>query len=517
MHGRSQKFARLGDRPIIAEIGGGYGGLAVKLKRLFPAATILIFDLPEANAIQTWYLDQNFPDAKTSGYSDLLRHGLPAILEARPDFIMLPGWSFADLQPASLDLVVNTRSMMEMNRETIAFYFNGIHRALKPESMFYCVNRYSKSTSGETIRIKDDPFDDAWSVVQARRPGSALDHELPWFGLTRELYAAAAASAGFAALSMEGYRPARAFVAGAESARDRRPSEHQSGNSRRDTEYVAPCPASHRQLRAGAPVVAQDGPAVFVRAHPVRNDVAAMTERRAAVQSRKDAEAERINYALAHMADNKAYRYAAERAGGDPDGRLLEAHRERFRRYRAGWRGQPRRAIDENLTGEAFASSGMQPLCVDIEVAAVCDLACPFCFRQYIATPDKIISGKLYRRLIEECGKLQVPSIKLNWRGEPLLHPKIAEFIDLAKRAGVLEVMINTNATRLDEKMSRNLIEAGLDQIIYSFDGGSKKPTRKCGSAVSATTRLRMSTATSAALPKSAAPWARNSRAPRSR
>ena len=33
------------------------------------------------------------------------------------------------------------------------------------------------------------------------------------------------------------------------------------------------------------------------------------------------------------------------------------------------------------------------PLCVDIETAAVCDLACPHCYRQFVTTPDKIISG----------------------------------------------------------------------------------------------------------------------------
>lgn len=204
-----------------------------------------------------------------------------------------------------------------------------------------------------------------------------------------------------------------------------------------------------------------------------------MTERKYAVQGKTDSEAERIANAVAHMAENKAYRYAVERAGGDADGRILAHYQDRFRAYRAAWRGQPRRAIADKLTGAAFAASGMAPLCLDIEVAAVCDLACPFCFRQYIATPDKIMGEALFRRIIAECGEMQVPSIKLNWRGEPLLNPKLPEFIDLAKRAGVLEVMINTNATRLDEPMARALIEAGLDQIIYSFDGGSKETYEK--------------------------------------
>tara|TARA_B100000676_G_scaffold310802_1_gene378483 strand:- start:334 stop:1698 length:1365 start_codon:yes stop_codon:yes gene_type:complete len=197
------------------------------------------------------------------------------------------------------------------------------------------------------------------------------------------------------------------------------------------------------------------------------------TERKYAIEGRKDAEAERIAFNVDNMRENKAYRYAAAAEGGDPGDEILEAFQDRFRAYRKNWRGQPQAAIERQLTGAAFAESGMYPLSVDIEIAAICDLACPFCFRQYIVTPDKIISEDLYYRVIDQCAEMGVPSIKLNWRGEPLLHPKIHEFIDYAKCNGVLEVMINTNATTLDEKKARQLIEAGLDQIIYSFDGGS--------------------------------------------
>ena len=38
--------------------------------------------------------------------------------------------------------------------------------------------------------------------------------------------------------------------------------------------------------------------------------------------------------------------------------------------------------------------------------------------------------------------------------------------------------MINTNATQLNEK-SKELIESGLDVMIYSFDGGTKETYEK--------------------------------------
>lgn len=200
-----------------------------------------------------------------------------------------------------------------------------------------------------------------------------------------------------------------------------------------------------------------------------------MTERTYSIQGRRDSEAERVAYMLEHMAANKAYVHAREAAGGDNDGALLERFRVRFRWYRESWRGQPRRAVREKLSGEAFRASGSPPLCIDIETAAVCDLACPFCYRQFIATPDKIMTETLAFRLIDQAAELGVPSMKFNWRGEPLLYPHLPEMVDRAKRRGVLETIINTNATTLDEAKSRRLIEAGIDLITYSFDGGTKE------------------------------------------
>lgn len=76
----------------------------------------------------------------------------------------MPDWLAHQLAPESVNLVINTRSMMEMNRETIAKYFREIHLFLKPGGFFYNVNRYSKDTVGEPIRFRDYPYDERWSV-----------------------------------------------------------------------------------------------------------------------------------------------------------------------------------------------------------------------------------------------------------------------------------------------------------------------------------------------------------------
>lgn len=163
------------DNPAIVEIGGGYGGLAGKLKKLWRNATILIFDLPEANAIQHWYLSELFPQATIATYEDVLARGMATVAAERPDFALLPGWCIEGLPERAADIVVNTRSFMEMNAETIAFYFRHLQRALRPGGLFYCVNRYSKPVAGKPNRLKDYPFDARWYPVH-----SAPAWDQPW-------------------------------------------------------------------------------------------------------------------------------------------------------------------------------------------------------------------------------------------------------------------------------------------------------------------------------------------------
>lgn len=179
--------------------------------------------------------------------------------------------------------------------------------------------------------------------------------------------------------------------------------------------------------------------------------------------------ADRSTYVQANFSRNAIFRSAV-----NPTPDFIDLKRREFIEYRRNWTEIPRQALESGNTLPSTA-----PLCVDIEIAAVCDLACPHCYRASYATPDKVIADELFYSLIDECVRLGVPSIKLNWRGEPLLHPRVIEFIRYAKDAGILDVIINTNATRLSDEMALELIEAGLDFLIISFDGTSAQSYEK--------------------------------------
>jgi len=153
-------------------------------------------------------------------------------------------------------------------------------------------------------------------------------------------------------------------------------------------------------------------------------------------------------------------------AGAD----LLANPDARFMEYRRNWKEWP----------ENFSTGGF-PLFIDIEATNACNLSCPFC----PTTPKRevlekdLISPDLVARIIDEGAANGLAGVKFNIRGEPLLHPRIAEFVKHAKSAGLIDVYFNTNGMLLTEEMSERLIDASLDRISVSFEGYTKEMYEK--------------------------------------
>ena len=151
------------ESPTFIEIGAGYGGIISKLKKRYPKSRCVLFDLPELSAVQTYYINSEFPDAKIFYYKDLLNVG-DDLFSSNFDFLILPGVTFERLPSNYIDLIINMRSMMEMSPTIIKFYFDNIHRTIKNNGLFVCFNRYMKQSSGEKIILKNYPFDKFWSI-----------------------------------------------------------------------------------------------------------------------------------------------------------------------------------------------------------------------------------------------------------------------------------------------------------------------------------------------------------------
>jgi hypothetical protein len=115
------------------------------------------------------------------------------------------------------------------------------------------------------------------------------------------------------------------------------------------------------------------------------------------------------------------------------------------------------------------------PVHVDLELASICNLRCPMCytisdgFRAHVNA--KLMDYDLFTKCVDECAANGVYSIRLSFRGEAFLHPRIVDCVRYAKSKGIKEVSSLTNGGRLDTKMFGELMEAGLDWLTISVDG----------------------------------------------
>ena len=148
--------------------------------------------------------------------------------------------------------------------------------------------------------------------------------------------------------------------------------------------------------------------------------------------------------------------------------RMLNAAKEMIKRrdlsflfYRLKW----------NLAGK-YKVHLRFPVHIDVEINSNCNYRCIFCPHGTgeMRNDMSMMSEQTAKRILDELADNKVYSIKLNWRGEPALHPKLAEITAYAKKKGIKEVQINTNGFLFDEKKIRDLILAGIDRVIFSLD-----------------------------------------------
>lgn len=151
-----------GERPVVWEIGAGWGGMASTVKTLCPDVTYVITDLPELFLFSATYLQSVFPEAKIAFHTG---GPLDEILADEPDFVFSPHTSLADLVLPRLDLTVNMVSFQEMTTEQVDAYVEHAHA--QGSRYLYSLNRDRSYYNPEMSNV---------SALVARR---FWPHEIP--------------------------------------------------------------------------------------------------------------------------------------------------------------------------------------------------------------------------------------------------------------------------------------------------------------------------------------------------
>lgn len=115
-----------------------------------------------------------------------------------------------------------------------------------------------------------------------------------------------------------------------------------------------------------------------------------------------------------------------------------------------------------------------RPFFLGIETSGICNLRCVMC--PHGMEPQRkrgIMSFDMFKKVIDEARGF-VFEADLFGGGEPLLNPRIGDFIRYARQSGI-KTRLHTNATKLTKEMSIELLNSGLDFLSLSFDGLDKE------------------------------------------
>jgi len=146
-----------------------------------------------------------------------------------------------------------------------------------------------------------------------------------------------------------------------------------------------------------------------------------------------------------------------------------------------------RRLYNLLLTGSSFLLSAAlkknilwgKPSILTIEPTNLCNLRCPLCTtgNGEMTRVRGHMSVETFQRIMDKMGR-DIFFLLLYHQGEPYLNTHFLEFVRLAKKKNIY-CTTSSNGHYFDDDTIRATIESGLDSMIVSIDGVSRKSYEK--------------------------------------
>ena len=111
------------------------------------------------------------------------------------------------------------------------------------------------------------------------------------------------------------------------------------------------------------------------------------------------------------------------------------------------------------------------PYLIDIELTNKCNLSCSFCRRNDMEREQGMMSDDTFEFIVHEVENKDCSLRFIRW-GEPTLHKNIVEYVKYATLKNI-DTHLTTNGTA-PMGVYKNLIDAGLCSIIFSFQGATE-------------------------------------------
>lgn len=119
-----------------------------------------------------------------------------------------------------------------------------------------------------------------------------------------------------------------------------------------------------------------------------------------------------------------------------------------------------------------------RPLQLNIELTAACNLQCRMCYRTVAPhVRHGVLPLEDIRLLADQFREAEIPSLWLSG-GEPLLHPRFTEVLQLLSATKPLDFWMVTNGLLLDEALCEAVLDSGLTWLSISIDAADASTYR---------------------------------------
>ncbi len=117
----------------------------------------------------------------------------------------------------------------------------------------------------------------------------------------------------------------------------------------------------------------------------------------------------------------------------------------------------------------------LSPSYVDIELTGRCDLDCIFCFRKSLKTVHGDMEIDLFKKILQDMNFFKLPySICFGGSGEPMMHKKFFEILDITRDENLVEnIIIETNGILADSNYKNYLVTVKDKRLktIFNVNG----------------------------------------------
>lgn len=115
------------------------------------------------------------------------------------------------------------------------------------------------------------------------------------------------------------------------------------------------------------------------------------------------------------------------------------------------------------------------PITLYLEPYNRCNLNCAMCYKKHHQEPRAELSLMTIEKIIAECKKNKLSALILTLGSEILLYKDIKKLINLAGRAGIIDVHIGSNGVLLDEKIAGLIIKNKITRLKISLDAATNE------------------------------------------